>query len=92
MMRIKLTVANRSYPLNVRMEEEAQLRSASKRINAMMQELEQAYSVKDKQDLLAMTAIQLATALENYRSKKWIDEEEAVEEMDRLLGKLGAFL
>lgn len=92
LMRIKLTVANRTYPLNVRLEEEARLRKATKHIGEIMQELEQAYSVSDKQDLLAMTAIQLATALESYRSKNFIAQEEAEQELDRLIAKLGAFL
>jgi hypothetical protein len=39
-----------------------------------------------------MTAIQLATALESYRSKNFIAEEEAEQELDRLIAKLGAFL
>lgn len=92
MMRMKLTVANRTYPLNVRLEEEARLRNASKRIGEMMQELETAYAVSDKQDLLAMTAIQLASALEAYRNKSYIAEEEAEKELDKLIGKLSAFL
>lgn len=91
-MRIKLTVANRTYPLNVRLEEEARLRNASKRIGEMMDEMEKAYSVSDKQDLLAMVAIQLATTLEGFRSKEYMAEEEAEKELDKLIAKLSAFL
>ncbi|CAI8332489.1 MAG: Uncharacterised protein [Flavobacteriia bacterium] len=90
-MRMKLKVANRTYPLNVRLEEEASLRNASKRIAQMMEELEKAYAVSDTQDLLAMTAIQLASSLERQQSSSSLDEEAVVQELDKLIGKLGAF-
>ena len=64
MQKIKLTIANRVYPLNVPLEQEEGLRVASKKIDIMIKHLEENYAVKDKQDVLAMCALQLATQTE----------------------------
>jgi cell division protein ZapA len=62
--KIKLTIANRVYPLNVPLEQEEGLRTASKKIELMLKHFEDNYAVKDKQDVLAMCALQLATQTE----------------------------
>ena len=64
MQKIKLTIANRVYPLNVPLEQEEGLRTASKKIELMLKHFEDNYAVKDKQDVLAMCALQLATQTE----------------------------
>ena len=64
MQKIKLTIANRVYPLNVPLEQEEGLRVASKKIDIMIKHFEENYAVKDKQDVLAMCALQLATQTE----------------------------
>ena len=61
MQKIKLTIANRIYPLNVPSEQEEGLRAASKKIEIMIKHYEENYAVKDKQDVLAMCALQLAS-------------------------------
>ena len=61
MQKIKLTIANRIYPLNVPSDREEGLRAASKKIEIMIKHYEENYAVKDKQDVLAMCALQLAT-------------------------------
>ena len=72
MQKIKLTIANRIYPLNVPSEQEEGLRAASKKIEIMIKHYEENYAVKDKQDVLAMCALQLATQneQENMFEKK----------------------
>ena len=65
MQKIKLTIANRVYPLNVPVEQEEGLRLASKKIDIMIKHFEENYAVKDKQDVLAMCALQYSTKLEN---------------------------
>lgn len=72
MQKIKLTIANRIYPLNVPTEQEEGLRAASKKIEIMIKHYEENYAVKDKQDVLAMCALQLATQneQENMFEKK----------------------
>ena len=54
---INVNIGNRTYPLTIDREEEELIRKAAKRVNDNMKELESTYSVSDKQDLLAMTAL-----------------------------------
>lgn len=58
---IKLVIAGRSYPLTINEGEEEAVRKAAEDINSNIQHLQQVYAVKDMQDLLAMTSLQLAT-------------------------------
>lgn len=62
---IKVTIANRVYPLTIKREEEESVRKATKFINDRIKEYEDNYSVRDKQDLLAMCALQFATQAVN---------------------------
>lgn len=55
---IKVTIANRVYPLTVSVEEEENIRKSVKLINSRIKEFEQRYKVQDTQDLLAMSALQ----------------------------------
>jgi cell division protein ZapA len=58
---LKVVVAGRTYPLTVNQGEEAKVTKAAEDINRTIQMLQDNYAVKDMQDLLAMTALQLAT-------------------------------
>jgi len=58
---IKIKIAGREYPLTVQQEEENTVREAAEMINQQVLEYEKNYSVTTKQDLLAMSALHLAT-------------------------------
>lgn len=60
---VKVNIGSRSYPLSVKPEEEEKARIAAKMINDYIKNLEENYAVKDKQDLLAMTAFEFASRL-----------------------------
>lgn len=60
-LKIKLSIADRVYPLTIPMEQEEGLRKAAKEIDAMIKQFEQSYAVRDKQDVLAMCALQFAS-------------------------------
>ena len=64
-LKIKLTVADRVYPLTISPDQEASLRVSAKKIDEMTKQLEENYAVRDKQDVLAMCALQYAAQLEN---------------------------
>ena len=68
-IKIKLTVADRVYPLTISPDQEASLRVSAKKIDDMTKQLEQNYAVRDKQDVLAMCALQYAAQLENQLEK-----------------------
>nr|MBP6040015.1 cell division protein ZapA [Flavobacterium sp.] len=63
-LKIKISIADRVYPLTVDPAQEEGLRSSSKKIDAMIKQFEQSYAVRDKQDVLAMCALQFAAQVE----------------------------
>jgi cell division protein ZapA (FtsZ GTPase activity inhibitor) len=58
---IKVVVAGRTYPLTINEGEETKVVKAAEDINKAIKTLQDNYAVKDMQDLLAMTALQLAS-------------------------------
>lgn len=87
-LKIKLSIANRVYPLTIDSRQEEGLRKAAKNIEAMIKQFEQSYSVRDKQDVLAMCALQFASQLE----QKSIDKEHVSEHVQDKLTALNDLL
>ncbi|WP_242084710.1 cell division protein ZapA [Aestuariivivens sediminis] len=87
-LKIKLSIANRVYPLTIDAKQEEGLRKAAKNIEAMIQQFEQSYSVRDKQDVLAMCALQFASQLE----QKSIDKEHVNEHLEEKLNAIDELL
>jgi cell division protein ZapA len=58
---IKVLVGGRTYPLTVSENEQEKVMKAAEEINKGIELLRQNYGVKDPQDLLAMTALQLVS-------------------------------
>jgi cell division protein ZapA (FtsZ GTPase activity inhibitor) len=61
LLSVKVSIANRNYPLRVNKDEQEKVLRAAENINKRIKELEENYAVKDKQDLLAMCALQFAS-------------------------------
>lgn len=80
---IKINIANRVYPLTVKTEEEEAIRKTAKMINERIREYEQDYAVKDKQDLLAMCALEYGTSGETAL-KQFTESEELLSEVKSL--------
>ena len=57
---IKVSIGGRSYPLTIDRSEEEKIRKAALDVEKIVKELKSNYAVVDMQDLLAMTALQLA--------------------------------
>ena len=68
-IKIKLNIGDRLYPLTVDRSQEFYFREAAKLIEATIKNLEDNYSVRDKQDLLAMSCIQFAAKSLQNKSK-----------------------
>ncbi|MDA9679643.1 cell division protein ZapA [Flavobacteriaceae bacterium] len=83
-IKIKLTVADRVYPLTISPDQEASLRISAKKIDDMTKQLEQNYAVRDKQDVLAMCALQYAAQLENQLEKN-IKEDDSSNKTNELI-------
>lgn len=87
-LKIKLSVANRVYPLTIDPSQEEGLRKAAQKIEAMIKQFEQSYSVRDKQDVLAMCALQFASQSE----QKVIDKDNTSKEVEERLLALDRLL
>ena len=90
MQKIKISIGDRVYPLSVTEGQEA-LRDSAKQIEKMMKHYEQNYAVQDKQDVLAMCALQLALQLrqEGKKSSENTDEiEKKLRNIDEMLSTL----
>ncbi|MGD1946565.1 MAG: cell division protein ZapA [Croceivirga sp.] len=80
-LKIKLSIADRVYPLTIDPKQEEGLRKAAKNIDFLAKKFEQNYAVRDKQDVLAMCALQFASKIE----QSGINESESTKEAkDRL--------
>ena len=87
-LKIKISLANRVYPLTIDASQEEGLRKAAKKIDAMIKQFEQSYSVQDKQDVLAMCALQFASQVE----QKSIDKQYVSSHIEDKLTKLNSIL
>lgn len=88
-LKIKVTIADRVYPLTIRDErEEEGIRRAVKKINEMVKQFEQNYEVKDKQDVLAMCALQFAS----QKEVKTVHEDQDSKKIESKLKELSQLL
>ncbi len=91
-LKIKISIADRVYPLTVEPSQEEGLRSASKKIDAMIKQFEQSYAVRDKQDVLAMCALQFAAQVEQKQINNSQDNESNITRLQNLDKKLSELL
>jgi cell division protein ZapA len=81
-LKINVVIAGRSYPLSVNnIKEEEGMRKAANAINQLIAKFEQNYAVSDKQDVLAMAALQFAAKLEILSLQK---NDTTIEEIQKL--------
>lgn len=91
-LKIKISIADRMYPLTVDPSQEEGLRSASKKIDAMIKQFEQSYAVRDKQDVLAMCALEFAAQVEQKQINSSQDNETNIARLQNLDKKLSELL
>jgi len=91
-LKIKISIADRVYPLTVDPSQEEGLRSASKKIDAMIKQFEENYAVRDKQDVLAMCALQFAAQAEQKVLDRSAELDEAQLRLEQMSEKLGDLL
>ena len=91
-LKIKISIADRVYPLTVDPSQEEGLRSASKKIDTMIKQFEENYAVRDKQDVLAMCALQFASQVEQEQIDNAIDGVETIERLNKINSILDQYL
>jgi cell division protein ZapA len=87
-IRIRIAIADRLYPMLIDPSQEEGMRKAQRKINKMLKFYEDNYEVQDKQDVIAMCLIQLATEFEvkdyiNHDENTLLDEK--LKTLDSLL-------
>jgi cell division protein ZapA len=77
---LKVTIAGRTYPLNIKESEKDGVIAAVSDINRSIENLKNNYAVKDPQDLIAMTALQLV--MKSDSNAKSVSTDESDNSMD----------
>ena len=89
-LKIKLSIADRVYPLTIDPSQEEGLRKAAKNIEQLAKNFEKNYAVRDKQDVLAMCALQFASKIEQRSIEQMEDTTEVtakLKALDELVSK-----
>jgi cell division protein ZapA (FtsZ GTPase activity inhibitor) len=92
-LKIKIVIAGRTYPLSVNnTKEEEGMRKAATTINKLISTYEQNYAVSDKQDVLAMCALQFASKLEISTLEKSSEKTETIKKLKELTNLVNTHL
>ncbi|ATA88962.1 cell division protein ZapA [Capnocytophaga stomatis] len=90
-LKIKLSIADRVYPLVIEPHQEEGFRKAAKEINEMIHNFERNYELKDKRDALAMCTIVLATQIEQAKideSNQDLTIKEKLENISKMIDSI----
>jgi cell division protein ZapA (FtsZ GTPase activity inhibitor) len=83
---IRVEIAGRAYPLTIAPAEEDNVRKAAEEINDSIARLKASYPLTDKQDLLAMAALEVSVrALNSTTTRQLTEADEALTEIEALL-------
>lgn len=86
---IRIELAGRAYPLTVHPEEESNIRKAVAEINESIARLKASYPMTDKQDLLAMAALEVTTrALNQATAQAHAEDSAALDDLERMLSEV----
>jgi cell division protein ZapA len=71
---IKIRIADRDYPMRVTEDEEERLRIAGRVLNERLKMFREQFGIQDKQDLLAMVALEIAAdSLKTVKNKETLN-------------------
>ena len=92
-LKINIVIAGRTYPLTVNnTKEEEGMRKAASIINDLIFKFEQNYAVSDKQDVLAMCALQFASKVEIEALKNVTIQKDVIYKIESLTNLVDAHL
>ncbi|WP_405605419.1 cell division protein ZapA [Polaribacter sp. Asnod1-A03] len=92
-LKINIVIAGRTYPLSVNnTKEEEGMRKAATAINKLISIYEQNYAVSDKQDVLAMCALQFASKVEISALERDSTDREVVDKLNELTNLVDSHL
>ncbi|ALI98443.1 MULTISPECIES: cell division protein ZapA [Rufibacter] len=88
---IRIKIADREYPMRVNEDEEERLRQAGKYLNERLRMFREEFGIHDKQDLLAMIALETAAdkiKTEDAAVETQLSLEEKLSSLNQLLSSL----
>jgi len=92
-LKIHVVIGGRTYPIRIsNASEEEGIRRAAARINELLQQYESSYAVNDKQDVLAMCALQFASQMEIKDLVVQQDNDRIQQEIEQISKRLDLFL
>ena len=91
-LKIKVSIADRVYPMTVFPEQEESLRLAAQKINNVIKHFEDNYAVRDKQDVLAMSALQFASKVEQTQINSSQTQDETQQRLVDLTERLENYI
>lgn len=91
-LNINIIVADRTYPMKVKPDEEEIVRNAAKQVNEKVKEFQVQYGTNDRQDFLAMTALTYAVDLHKNEVKAQQGNSQLSSKLDQLDKTLDNFL
>jgi cell division protein ZapA len=92
-LKINIVIAGRTYPLSVNnTKEEEGMRKAANAINKLIAIYEQNYAVSDKQDVLAMCALQFASKAEISSIENKTTDKEVIQKLNELTNLVNSHL
>ena len=80
-LNIKISIANRLYPMSINGLDEKTIRLSVVKIDKMLKILKEKYSVKDDQDLLAMCALQLCVKSEKNKLNQKLEYQSVADDI-----------
>lgn len=82
---IKVNIANRYYPLKVNTTEQEELvRQAAKLINDKLKAYGEQFNVKDQQDMLSMTVLEITTQLMTLQKQQAEEQQHLAAELQEV--------
>lgn len=88
-LKIKVTIANRVYPLTINPADEENIRKAVKTIEERIKLYEQSFEARDTQDLLSMCLLEVTSKLLLEDTKLKVDNslQDSLNELESLIDK-----
>lgn len=88
-LKIKVNVANRTYPLTINRKDEEQVRKAVKVIEERLKVYEKSFAARDTQDLLSMCLLEMAVKIstDEHKVKVDVSVEQQLQTLESLLDK-----
>ena len=91
--KINIVIGGRTYPVTVGSTSEEQgVRAAAAKIDGLITKFENNYALNDKQDALAMCALQFASVIEVNDVLKKEEEQEIYSGLEAISDKLDSYL